>query len=86
MGYNYTQASETIIVTLPGYSFEFSVPEESASVAVKDGKPRGSGVRPAVIPTGEGGVSIQGGSPQRFEVKLTNISSVGSLKELKNVE
>ena len=86
VGYNYTQASETIIVTLPGYSFEFSVPEESASVAAKDGKPRGSGVRPAVIPTGEGGVSIQGGSPQRFEVKLTNISSVDSLKELKNVE
>ncbi len=80
VGYNYTQASETIIVTLPGYSFEFT--PEPEGVAAKSGVRRGLKNSPAMVPVGEGGGRGNASTLRSLNQRLT-VGEVRSLEATK---
>lgn len=87
IGYNYTQATETIIVTLPGYTFEFTPTEEDTTtqgVAAKSGARRGLKNSPAMVPMAEGGRRGDANTPLTFNhrVKVGEVKSLGAEKSI----
>lgn len=85
VGYNYSQSSKCIIITLPGYSFEFTPTEDTTteSAPAINGQ-RGKGRQPAIFRhADEGGSAGKGGMLNyNHKLKITSCTSLEGGKSL----